>query len=80
MITLEKLRAVRENPGEDSPLTAIGIRTNATLIAPLENALRTVLAANGVDMDTAVQDRMLHFHRRSPFHGMDVPSISYIIP
>lgn len=52
MITLEKLRAVRENPGEDSPLTAIGIRTNATLIAPLENALRTVLAANGVDMDT----------------------------
>ena len=52
MITLEKLRALRENPGDDPPLAIIGIRTNITLIAPLENALRTVLASNGVDMDT----------------------------
>ncbi len=56
MIMLAKLRAAQQrlNSGTDgqSDLAVIGMRTNVTLIEPLENALRTVLAANGVDMDT----------------------------
>lgn len=65
LTTLAKLkiaqRELDENPNGQSPLKVIATRANSVIIPLLENALRTVLAANGVDMDTgnAITDERL---------------------
>lgn len=65
LTTLAKLKIVQrdldENPNGQPPLKVIATRANAVIIPLLENALRTVLAANGVDMDTgnAITDERL---------------------
>lgn len=56
MTTLAKLKLARrdaeENGAPANDFLYIASHANFTLIEPLETALRTVLAANGVDMDT----------------------------
>lgn len=65
LTTLAKLKIAQrnldENPEGLPPLRVIATRANSVIIPLLENALRTVLASNGVDMDTgsAITDARL---------------------